>query len=44
MVSIQPFVVKQNGVVMSVAAASAMKKSVGKRIVGNTSMNMFFVK
>jgi len=44
MVSIQPLVVKQNGVVMSVAAASAMKKSVGKRTVGNTSMNMFFVK
>jgi hypothetical protein len=44
MVSIQPLVVKQNGVVMSVAAASAMKKSVGKRTIGNTSMNMFFVK
>ena len=44
MVSIQPLVVKQNGVVMSVAAASAMKKSVGKRTLGNTSMNMFFVR
>lgn len=44
MVSIQQLVVKQNGVVMSVAAGSAMKKSVGKRTIGNTSMNMFFVK
>ena len=39
----RPMVVQQNGVVMSVAGTSVLKKSAGKRTIGNTIMPMFFI-